>query len=129
MGGRLLTMLVITIATTGVSCGTPASPSPGTADFVIAVEGEQFILRTTDPQTIQAAKENWQGRNQQFPIGPLRAGNGGFNAPWSWHLDPAATRFVDAAIEVCDGRPSYVETHQSEFSTYCPWGAKVIGRR
>ena len=46
-----------------------------------------------------------------------------------WHLDPDEVRLVEAAIEVCDGRPSYVETHQSEFPTYCPWGARVISER
>lgn len=59
--------------------------------------------------------------------GPLRRGDGGFNAPWTWHLDPAETRFVEVAIEICDGRPSYVEAHQPDFPRYCPgaptwWG-------
>ena len=60
---------------------------------------------------------------------PLRRGDGGFNAPWSWHLDPAETRFVEAAIEVCDGTPSYVEAHLAEFPTYCPWGARIVRER
>jgi hypothetical protein len=44
-------------------------------------------------------------------------------------MDPAATRFVELAIEVCDGRPSYVERNQGDYPTYCPWGARVAGRR
>ncbi len=54
-------------------------------------------------------------------------GEAGEKAPW--HLDPAETRLVDVAIEVCDGRPSYVERNQSDYPTYCPWGARVIARR
>jgi hypothetical protein len=55
-----------------------------------------------------------------FPIGPLHAGNGGFNAPWSWQMDPTTTRFAEAGIEVCDGRPPYVEAHRADYQTYCP---------
>ena len=111
------------------ACGSQTGPSPSLGEFVVDVAGERFVVRTTDPETIQLAEENRQGRNQRFPIGTLRSGNGGFNAPWTWHLDPSSVRFVEAAIEVCDGRPSYVESHQSEYATYCPWGARVIARR
>ncbi len=32
------------------------------------------------------------------------------------------------AMELCDGRPSYVETHLDAFleGYYCPWGAKLV---
>jgi hypothetical protein len=112
-----------------VACSNPAEPTPAAAEFTIDVSGERFVLRLTDPATIQLAEDNRQGRNTRFPLGPLRAGHGGFNAPWTWHMDPAATRFVELAIEVCDGRPSYVERNQGDYPTYCPWGARVVGRR
>lgn len=111
------------------ACSSPAEPGPSSADFIVDVAGERFTVRTTDPETIALAEENRRGRNRRFPIGDLRSGNGGFNAPWSWHLDPASVRFVEAAIELCDGRPSYVESHQREYPSYCPWGARVVGRR
>jgi hypothetical protein len=69
------------------------------------------------------------GRRVGFPMGPLRRGDGGFNAPWTWHLDPDQTRLVEAAIEICDGTPSYVETHQDEFPTNCPWGGRIVSER
>jgi hypothetical protein len=97
--------------------------------FRLAAVAERFVLRTTDRETIARAEANLRGENRMFPAGPLRAGSGGFNAPWTWHLDPAETRFVEAAIEVCDGRPSYVEGLQADFPSYCPWGARVVGRR
>jgi hypothetical protein len=64
-----------------------------------------------------------------FPIGPLRAGDGGFNAPWSWHFDPDEVRFAEAAIELCDGTPSYVEEHLADYPSYCPWAAQVVAVR
>jgi hypothetical protein len=95
------------------------------------VGSETFVLRLTDPATIAAVERALQGSASTFPAGPLRRGDGGFNQPWSWHLDPAETRMVEAAIEVCDGTPSYVEGHVDDFVAvgYCPWGARVIARQ
>ncbi len=109
------------------SCGT-SEPSGPFVDFVVAVTDETFVLRVEDPETISAAYENMRGGNSRFPIGPLRRGNGGFNAPWSWHIDPAEVRLAEAAIELCDGRPSYVEEHVEDYVTagYCPWGGRVV---
>jgi hypothetical protein len=116
------------LAVFALACSSPTEPAE-VAEFIVDVSGERFVLRLTDPDTIQAAEDNRLGRNSQFPIGPLRAGHGGFNAPWTWHFDPAETRFADLAMEVCDGRPSYVETHKPDYPSYCPWGARVIARR
>ena len=127
---RMMRMTIVILAVAlGFACSSATAPSPGSAEFVIDVVGERFVIRLTDPETIARAEDNLRGRNSTFPFGPLRNGDGGFNAPWSWHFDPAQTRFVEAAIEVCDGRPSYVETHRSEYPIYCPWGAKVVARR
>jgi len=100
-------------------------------DFVVSVGGEAFVVRTQDPETIRLGLEVLNGRAQRFPAGPLLAGDGGFNAPWSWHIDPARLRFAEVAVEVCDGRPSYVEVHVDEYRRvgYCPWGGRVTGVR
>ena len=110
-------------------CGSPAAPGPAPADFVIDVAGERFVLRLTDPAAIALADANLRGANTRFPLGPVRRGDGGFNQPWSWHLDPDDTTLVELAIEVCDGRPSYLEAHLDEYTTYCPWGGRVVERR
>ncbi len=108
------------------SCG---GPDPVFVDFTVAVGDERFVLRLEDPTTIAHAREVVAGRRSEFPIGPLRRGNGGFNAPWSWHLDTKETRLTEAAIEVCDGTPSYVEAHLEDFPTYCPWSARILSER
>ena len=109
------------------SCST--DPDPAFAEFVVDVDSETFVARVSDPETITRFRDALAGRASGFPAGPLRSGNGGFNAPWTWHIDPEEVRLVEAAIEVCDGRPSYVEAHQSDFPTYCPWGARVVRER
>jgi len=124
---RLVALGIALLAAASGCSSTDASAAA--ADFVVAVGSETFVLRLSDPEAIRLARERMRGENGSFPLGPLRSGNGGFNAPWSWHLDPAETRMVEAAIEVCDGTPSYVEAHQADFPTYCPWGARVLSER
>jgi hypothetical protein len=109
------------------ACST--DPDPAFAEFVVDVDSETFVARVSDPDTITRFRDALAGGTSGFPAGPLRSGNGEFNAPWTWHLDPEEVRLVEAAIEVCDGRPSYVEAHQSDFPTYCPWGARVVRER
>ena len=113
----------------GLAGCTSTQPTAAEAEFLVAVFGEQFVMRVRDPETIRLAREHLQGRNNRFPLGPLRRGDGGFNAPWSWHFDPAEVRLTEAAIEVCDGLPSYVESHLAEFPTYCPWAARIVAER
>lgn len=120
--------MVALVAAACVSCGDDG-PSATFVDFVAAVEDETFVLRLSDPDTIAAAYANLRGENGRFPIGPLRSGDGGFNRLWSWHIDPEEARLTEAAIEVCDGRPSYVEAHVEDYLPigYCPWGARIVG--
>jgi hypothetical protein len=124
---KSLAMVVgMLLAMAGCSGTSADEPS---ADFVVAVGDERFVVRSTHPETIAQLRDAAAGRRSGFPIGPLRSGNGGFNSPWTWHLDPAETRFTEVAIEVCDGEPSYVEAHQPDFPTYCPWGARIVSER
>jgi hypothetical protein len=57
-------------------------------------------------------------------------GEGGHNAPWTWHLDPEDIEMAEATIELCDGAPNYVEGNLAEFTDnvlrYCPWAAQLV---
>lgn len=105
----------------------PTGPARGRY-FHVRVGSEQFTMHVTDPETIRLAMENLEGKNSKHPNGPIAAGDGGYNAPWSWHFVPESVRMVDASIELCDGNPSYVEGHRADYlaSGYCPWSARVI---
>jgi hypothetical protein len=60
----------------------------------------------------------------------LARGDGGFNAPYSWHMISSTVEFPDVMKEHCDGLPSYVEQHLDEWlaehDRFCPWAARVI---
>lgn len=114
----------------------PSDPAPGLRGGALAtfdVSGERFRVWLADPAAIETVLLVRDGRSgATIPVGPLRRGSGpgAHNAPWSWHLDPADVRMAEVTIELCDGRPSYVEAHLDEFiatvGQYCPWGARLI---
>jgi hypothetical protein len=98
--------------------------------FVVDVAGEQFVVRATDASTIQQLTDNYNGKNSMHVTGDVVRGDGGFNQPYSWHLEPTSVRMADISIEVCDGRPSYVQENLDEWldtvGNYCPWASKVV---
>jgi hypothetical protein len=96
--------------------------------FTVDVVGEQFTMLVTDPATIQLALDNLDGKNQMHPTGRIMTGNGGFNNSWNWHFVPDTVRMAEVSVEVCDGLPSYVNAHITDFLTigYCPWSGKIV---
>jgi hypothetical protein len=118
-----------------------AVPFPSMAIFELeggilatfSVEGEQFKLWVTNDDTIDdiLALQANPGLGT-FPNGPIAYGSGAadHNLPWSWHLDPEQTEMAEVTIEVCDGRPSFVEGEVEYFvetvEQYCPWGAELV---
>ena len=123
---RSLFFCALLAAVLGVGCSNSDGPR---ADFLVAVGSEQFVVRTTDPDTITAFRAVVAGQRTGFPIGPLRAEDGGFNAPWTWHFDEDEVRLTEVAVEVCDGTPSFVEANLGDFPTYCPWSAVIVSER
>jgi len=98
--------------------------------FVVDVNGEKFKVLVKDPAIADILRSLLRGERSGIVIGELRAGDGGFNKPWSWHLDPDTVEVADATIELCDGMPSFVESELNYWlnvvKRYCPWNGKVV---
>ena len=98
--------------------------------FTVDVNGERFKVLVKDPELAGVFRSMLRGERSGIVIGELRAGDGGFNKPWSWHLDPDTVSIADATIELCDGMPSFVEAELdywlSVVKRYCPWGGRVV---
>jgi len=114
-----------------LACG--GSPTtPDAALFTVEVSGETFRVRATDAATVAALEARMRAGRRGVINGRLVRGDGGFNSPWSWHLDPATLDVPDFAIELCDGRPSMVEADLDYWfdrvGSFCPWGALVVRR-
>ena len=113
-----------------VACDEDTSGPGEEQTFVVEVSGEQFKVRTSDPDVV-AILELRKASGQVGPVsGTLVQGDGGFNAPWNWHLDPETVHAPDLTVEVCDGRPSMVEADLDYWlgtvKAFCPWGSKIV---
>lgn len=100
--------------------------------YAVEVSGERFHVLVTDTAALRGMEERMASGDEGVILGTLAAGDGGFNEPWSWHMVPGTVEVPDLAVEVCDGRPSFVEEDLDYWldtvGTFCPWGARVIER-
>ena len=93
---------------------------------------QEFRVFMTKPISIRMAIENYYGLNRaNIPIGAIiddRPGKSPYDSRWSWHFNPDLLNIAEAAIELCDGTPIWVETHLSEWAgrTFCPWNAHLV---
>jgi hypothetical protein len=133
MRPRFFTWLALAVL---AGCGdSPAGPGDGLQGGALAtfqVSGEQFRVWVTNDEVIQQIFDLRDGiSNANIPNGVLHAGPGiaDHNAPWLWHLDAEEIQMAEFAIEVCDGRPSLVDSLLEDYLTvgrFCPWGAELV---
>jgi hypothetical protein len=123
---RAAAAIVLASALALAACGdsSPAAPS-GSAIVTFRVADETFRVRLDTPDQIRAAEAARDGTGPRIPVGRILAG-AQVNVGYSWYLE--GVTFADAAIELCDGRPSDVERAGvgSANGQYCPWGARVV---
>ncbi|MGH7129466.1 MAG: hypothetical protein ACREIV_12925 [Planctomycetaceae bacterium] len=125
-------LAICAVALTCAACDDSPSDIWEEASFTIETEGDKFTIRVADGPTITALEQRRADGTIGVIIGNLVAGDGGFNDPWSWHLDPATVRAVDVSIEVCSGTPSMVEAdldYWLELGQFCPWSARVVRKQ
>jgi len=105
-------------------------PSGAGTYFVVQVVDEKFTMYVTNPEAVQLALENMEGKNSMHPQGDLDFGDGGFNKPWSWHMKPETVEMVEVSVELCDGTPSMLEANLTYWVNtvkfFCPWDSKVL---
>ncbi len=91
---------------------------------------ERFKVLVRDPAKANELRQLMKGERIGHINGELRRGDGGFNKPWSWHLDPDTIEVVEVSIELCDGTPSFVESELDYWlnvvKRFCPWGTRVV---
>lgn len=104
----------------------PASPGPVVVTLRVA-DAEEYRIRLIDPEDIAVAQRLLAGEAApRIPNGLVVRDDSEVNVGYSWHIDPESVEFVDATIEVCDGRPSDVENRVITSDRYCPWSAEVV---
>jgi hypothetical protein len=114
------------------SVPSPESSAGGSSGSVIVTfrtaGDEEYRILLTDAEDIGMARRLLAGEEApSIPNGRIvRGGDGGVNTGYSWHIDPESVEFADFTIELCDGRPSYVEDGTLTGDFFCPWTAEVV---
>ena len=131
MRERALRHPLVSLLLLEVGClAAPISSSrePGT-QFLIVACNQAFHVQFSDASQGARADSVVNGTLSGFVSGRLGHGDGGFNAPWHWHLKPESTYVVQAAVEVCDGCPETVEAGGFfQLGSYCPWSSRMVRR-
>ena len=116
---------------------TPIGNPPTSRSFLFGTRGipdkeGQFVARTARADVLAALEAELSRPEAERTLhihGPIDHGDGGHNAPWSWHFVPDGWDMVEISIEVCDGTPRLVEDNVDEWvndvGQFCPWGAYV----
>lgn len=110
---------------------TTCADRTGGALVTFDIVGQTFRVWVTDGPFIDEALAQLGGAGARVPIfGTLVAGSDVCEPSYGFHVDPADVSFADAAIELCDGTPMYVDENfaswQTSVGTYCPWSANVV---
>ena len=126
---RLLALGLVAAALT--SCSDAGTGVGSGATFVVVVGSEQFRVLIDDEQLITQARRMITGAEPQKIVnGELDNGDGGFNTGYRWHMKPSTVSFADLTIELCDGRPSDIESNLNYWintvKRYCPWGGQIV---
>jgi len=131
-----MNMLRVTLAAgilclAGVRCGDTTG-SNERARFVFRDPATNTVvqLEITNSEGLQQADDLLRSGAAQWALGTPRRGDGGFNSPWTWHIDPATVTFAEVTIEACQVAASMVDDdldYWINFGQVCIWG--VVERR
>ena len=129
---QVVAFLFLLLAACSETDTAPRVPDDAYRYFLVSSLTEQFVVRTNDEQVLHVADSllglPTASRNM-LVIGPIDRGDEGYNKPWNWHFKTSQWTFAEAAIELCDGMPSYVHAHLDEWlqavGSYCPWSSRL----
>ena len=127
-------LLLLTLLAGLSGCHSASEPGTGYFKLAGATDADTFVIALTDPAVIAEARAQASGHEPSKHVtGLVIAEAVPYNAPWSFHLDPASISFAEMSIEVCDAATSYVEEHLEEVGgaflpgrRWCPWSSRVI---
>ena len=88
---------------------------------------DTFVIKLTDPQIIQKARNIIATGAGNIVAGTLIKQPVYYNSRWSYHLDPKSIAFPEAAIELCDAAMGYLEANLDiAYADWCPWNSRLV---
>jgi hypothetical protein len=147
IGGLMAAALALSIApaTAGAATSGHAGPARAARDApaqdeaayfeMTDVTGSKFVVKMTDREDIEHARQLLSGETNQLPhvFGRIVKRTASYNPGWSFYIEPASVTFFDFSIEVCDATIPYVEDHLDEAGGaflpglyWCPWSSRLV---
>ena len=124
--GIRFALALVCLAPGFTSCSDSSAPDDeATFVFRESLTGDVIHVDITDQNALGEADRLRQSGEERWVVGTLVRGDGGFNAPWTWHLDPASISFAEVTIEACQTAASAIADdidYWVGFGQVCIWG-------
>ena len=124
---RMIILFVVSaFAVASGACSDSTNPSTRSR-FVFRdpVTASVVHLEITNGDGLEQAEDLLGTGTGMWAIGTPRRGDGGFNSPYNWHVDPATVTFAEVTIEACQVAASMVADdldYWINFGQVCLWG-------
>ena len=124
---RLRTFFLVIVFTAVPVSAQQGEPSAAYFVFDSPPATDTFVIKLTDPQKIQQARDIIRTGAHNIVSGTLIKQPVYYNSPWSYHLDPKTIGFPELAVEVCDANMRYLENNLDiAYSSWCPWNSRLV---
>ena len=124
------TLVLSALILAGLACSDSSGPEAARFVFRDPVTQDVVRLEITNAEGLAQAEDLLGSGEARWALGTLKRGDGGFNGPWSWHIDPATVTFAEVTIEACQTAMSAIDDdldYWIDFGQVCIWGV-VEGR-
>jgi len=132
---RMLLASLLSAVGIGDCCGTsvpvcPERENGAEITFLIAGAEEITLWITNDAFIDEAINLMGTGETRVPNFLEVVPAPSCVDTDYTWHVDPQEVEWADVTIELCDGRPSYIEENLcswiDEVGGWCPWSAEVV---
>jgi hypothetical protein len=109
----------------GFGCSDSSGPEDDRFVFRDPLTHEVVRLEITNSEGRAQAEDLLASGEARWALGTLKRGDGGFNGPWTWHIDPATVTFAEVTIEACQTAMSAIDDdldYWIDFGQVCIWG-------
>ena len=110
----------------GVGCSDSSGLEDARFVFRDPLTQDVVQLEITNAEGLAQAEDLLRSGEARWALGTLKRGDGGFNGPWTWHIDPATVTFAEVTIEACQTAMSAIDDdldYWIDFGQVCIWGA------
>jgi hypothetical protein len=118
---RLLCVLILA----GFACSDSSGPEVARFVFRDPLTQDVVTLEVNNSEGLAQAEDLLRSGEARWALGTLKRGDGGFNGPWTWHIDPATVTFAEVTIEACQTAMSAIDDdldYWIDFGQVCIWG-------